>query len=89
MKDELPKVGDEIYIPTSLYIGHGEDDVLGGLATISKVKLNMKCSNEFNRIFVDINEVNGHSYNWKFLMKNQEKYKEMYGDKIACFVNKY
>jgi hypothetical protein len=36
-KTKKPKVGDEIYIPTSLHISRGSDDVQGGLATISDV----------------------------------------------------
>lgn len=32
-----PSVGDLIYIQTAMYIDHGEDDILGGLATVTKV----------------------------------------------------
>jgi len=34
---DLPEVGDKIYIEGAMFLGHGEDDYNGGLATISKV----------------------------------------------------
>ena len=36
----LPNKGDKIYIPTELYVYRGEDDIDGGLATISEVIIN-------------------------------------------------
>src|SRR6266404_6940710 len=33
-----PNVGDEIYVGTHMYIDHGEDDVAGGLAVVTKVE---------------------------------------------------
>ena len=33
----LPKVGSKIYVESSYYIDHGEDDVTGGLATVKTV----------------------------------------------------
>lgn len=34
----VPVVGQEIYIPSSVYLSHGEDDVLGGRAIVARVK---------------------------------------------------
>lgn len=80
---KIPKVGEKIYIPTSLYMDHGEDDVHGGLATISKVELNLNCPQETNRIYVYVKEVPGVSYNYIMLIKDQVKLKERYGNQTA------
>lgn len=80
----MPKVGDKIYIGTSLYIGHGEDDVEGGLATISKVELSPHVPfGHYNSIFVRVKEVPSHSYNYNYLMEHQEEYAERFGDRVA------
>lgn len=79
----MPEVGEKIYIPTSLYLDHGEDDVHGGLATISGVEYDPDCPNEINRIFVSVEEVPGRLYNYQLLLQDQEKLKERYGDQVA------
>lgn len=55
-------VGDKIYIETSWYIDHGEDDVQGGLATVSAVRV------EKYGTFVEVKEVPGSGYNLDVLM---------------------
>jgi len=35
----FPKVGDDVYVRTSLYIGHGLDDFQGGLCEIISLKI--------------------------------------------------
>jgi len=35
-----PVINQKIYLPTSLYISHGRDDIQGGLATIDKIDYN-------------------------------------------------
>jgi len=78
----IPKVGDPIYIPSEGYIGHGEDDVAGGLATISKVDIS-DCKNEYNRIFVSVEEVPSCKYNYLSLIEKQDELCKEYGDKKA------
>lgn len=78
----LPKSGDSIYIPTSLYTDRGEDDVQGGLATIKDVVVK-ECSNPINTVFITVEEVSGHSYNWHTLMRQQEELKERFGNNKA------
>ncbi len=80
---KMPEPGEKIYIHTSLYLDHGEDDVHGGLATISNVELNPNCPQESNRIYIQVKEVPGVSYNYWVLMQEQEKLKERYGDQVA------
>jgi len=35
---EEPRIGQKIYILSSRYISHGQDDIAGGLVTITEVK---------------------------------------------------
>jgi len=71
------KVGDKIYVKTSLHISSGSLDVIGGLATVSKV------SKIGEDIFVDVLEHPQHSYNWAYLSKLQSKLKKEFGKKKA------
>lgn len=75
-KKKLPEVGDKIYVGTSWYMSHGEDDVQGGLATVSKVEVDEKCTNEYNRVMVGVKEHPGHMYNLNHLLENQAKWKK-------------
>lgn len=34
----IPKAGDFIYLGSELYLSHGEDDIIGGLAEIMRVE---------------------------------------------------
>jgi len=79
-----PKAGMKIYIPTSLFISHGEDDVAGGIATINKIDLSKNLeSDHYNYCMIGVKEVPGRRYNWNYLMENQSKWKKDYGKKIA------
>lgn len=80
----LPKVGDKIYVPSSSYISHGQDDFAGGIAIIKSYKINKNLPKDhYNAIFVTIEEHEGTGYNWGSLLSNQEYYKELYKGKIA------
>lgn len=79
-----PKVGDRIYVPTSLYVYRGEDDFMGGIATISGIdRSNHLPPEHYNYMMVSIKERPGSSYNWRYLMENQDKWREQYGDQVA------
>ncbi len=82
----MPKVGDIIYVGTSLYLSHGADDVQGGKAHVTEIK------RKGNYIFVSVKEHPGNSYTWEiigdtsgcpFLKDKQEKLKEQFGDEWA------
>jgi hypothetical protein len=79
-----PKVGDKIYVESRFYISHGSDDVVGGLATISRVT-EEDTTNAFNRWFVEVEELPGRNYNWNYLMEpgRQEKLKKQFGKRKA------
>lgn len=79
----MPEIGQDIYIGTSLYIDHGEDDVQGGLAKITAIEYNPACSQPTNRVMVKVSEVSGHSYNYLLAMHEQDERRERYGDRRA------
>jgi hypothetical protein len=75
------KVGDKIYIPTSLYIDRGEDDIQGGIATVSRISVK---GTGYNSRFVYLKELpQDTSYNYNYLLEHQEEWKEEYGDQVA------
>ncbi len=76
-KNKIPKVGDKIYVTGAMYIDHGEDDVAGGLATVTKVE------KQYNSVFVSIKEHPGRTLNWAFLEEKQTELKKEYGRKKA------
>jgi hypothetical protein len=77
-----PNVGDVIYVPTNLYIDHGEDDIAGGLAMVTRVDTRMS-GGDNECVFVEIAQTS-HSYNWKqFLFPDQEEMMKRYKDEIA------
>jgi len=77
---EPPKPGDVIYIKSSYYIGHGEDDVCGGKAIVEEVSEGISAGNPTP--FVTVHGVDV-SYNWEILAEQQEKLKEQFGDEWA------
>lgn len=80
----MPKIGDKLYISSSYYISHGEDDVDGGLATIKSIKISDHLpADDNNSIFVTFEEIPGVEYNYKLLLEKQDKLSKEYADKIA------
>lgn len=74
-----PKVGDEVYIPTSLYLSHGADDFEGGLCEVIEVKPGLSAGEDTT--YIRVKERSFTQYNWKFLAEKQKEYKETYGDR--------
>ena len=84
METREPKIGDLIYVPTSLYVYRGADDFIGGLATISDIKYNDFLEKDhYNYTMIAIEERKGHYYNWNYLLDEQESLKERFGEQIA------
>lgn len=78
---KLPKIGDKIYIHSSFYISRGEDDVLGGLATINKVEVSKHLPIEHcNSVMIGVKEVSSTLYNYKSLLEEQEELKKQFGE---------
>ena len=81
---KLPEIGQKIYVPGAMYVYRGIDDFAGGIATVSKVRIDedLPVTNN-NRVMVSILERPNHGYNWFYLEQDQEELKEMYKDQIA------
>lgn len=78
----VPKVGQEIYVPTELYMSHGKDDIHGGLAKVVKVIPEMHGDRKVHGIQVE--ELPGKTYFWEnYLAENQEKWRQQYGEQRA------
>jgi hypothetical protein len=76
-----PKVGDIVYVRTSMYIDHGEDDVVGGLAHVEEVKYGTSAGKPTP--FVTVREHPGRGYNWEMLAVEQERLAKDFGSKWA------
>ncbi len=72
---KIPKVGDTIYVDSSMSISHGSDDFVGGKATVSHVET------KYGNVWVSIKERPGHSYTWGFLSEKQDFLKKEFGNK--------
>lgn len=76
-----PKIGQEIYVHSSYYIDHGEDDICGGLATISKKEMGKSAGEE--TWFVGFREIPARMYNYKILLEEQETLAKELGSQRA------
>lgn len=86
MKSKLPqgpkpKVGDTIYIRTSMSFSHPWDDVSGGKAIISAVTQSISAGEP--TWFISCEGIEGHSYNYTMLLEEQAKLKKEYGKQKA------
>jgi len=79
-----PVVGLKIYIPSELHVYRGLDDVSGGLATISEVEVSDHLPvGHINSVFIRVEGVPNHSYNWDILEKKQVQLAKDYAGRIA------
>lgn len=79
-----PFVKQQIYVPTSLYLSHGEDDFIGGIAIISKIQKNEKFGKDHpNYFMIEIEENPGTLYSWGWLLKEQQTLKRRFGNRRA------
>jgi hypothetical protein len=82
MKNNIPVVGKDIYVDSSFSISHGSDDVVGGLAKVTKVTNSISGGEKCH--FVEVAEHPGHSYNWdQHLANMQDQLKKEFGRKRA------
>lgn len=79
-----PKIGDEIYVHTSLHVYRGVDDFMGGLAKITDIKYSDHLPKDhYNYTSIMVEGNNSTWYNWRYLLDEQEKLKEQFGDRRA------
>jgi len=68
----VPKVGEYVYTQTSMYLDHGEDDVCGGLSTVSRVYAGMS-GGDAKCVFIEVAQ-HEHGGNWtQFLYPEQKR----------------
>jgi hypothetical protein len=78
--DRDPKVGEDIYVGTSLYLSRGRDDFQGGLCEVSRVYKSMSGGEMVT--WVEVKEKGGSGLNWEqFLKGEQAKLEKEFGDK--------
>ena len=83
--NQEPHIGDKIYLPTSLYVTHGEDDFIGGICIISKaIKYGEDDAKEKGSSWrIEVLEDPGSFYSWDYLLELQDKLKVEFGDQRA------
>jgi len=83
MKEQIvPSVGQEIYVPSALYLSHGRDDILGGRTTVTKVV----AEKHGDRIVhgIQVKGFPNETYYWENgLMQQQEELRQRFGDQLA------
>ncbi|MBI2120987.1 MAG: hypothetical protein HYT94_05185 [Parcubacteria group bacterium] len=78
----LPKVGDDIYVPTALYMGHGKDDRMGGLAKVMSISVTTSSGELVHNVCVE--EFPDSLFSWEhYLAENQDELRERFGQSRA------
>ena len=73
-----------MYIPSAYYISSGSKDVVGGLATISNIKIHEDLDDSHpNKVFVSFVGFPATSHNYKHLLSKQEELKKEFGTQRA------
>lgn len=68
-----PREGDDVYVPTSLHLTHGEDDFRGGLCRVADVR-------ELNgQLFLEVEEDRGTLHSWTYLEPLQDELRARFG----------
>jgi hypothetical protein len=77
--------GTKVYIPTSLHVYRGKDDIQGGLATVKTIDYSEHLSpDHYNYIMVSFEELpQGKRYNWRYLLEHQKEWEKEYKGLIA------
>ncbi len=78
----LPKVGNDIYVPSALHLSRGRDDVVvGGLARVKPVSKQMSGGEQVH--FISVKEIPG-GFNWEqHLALMQDELKKEFGKNRA------
>jgi hypothetical protein len=75
-----PPVGEDIYVPSQLYMSHGRDDFEGGLCRVAQVKGDLDGEYQSSgRAWIEVEERPGHWFNWDVLGPEQDKLRRQYG----------
>jgi hypothetical protein len=75
-----PKPGDKIYLPSELYVHHGEDDFQGGVCTVRATRT-CRQSNGEEITEVEVEEDPNAWSRWEgYLEPKQEEWRRRYGE---------
>ncbi|MDD5192116.1 MAG: hypothetical protein PHH54_01185 [Candidatus Nanoarchaeia archaeon] len=77
-KKVSPEIGQNIYVGSSLYLGHAVDDFHGGLCKILRVEDGISAGEK--TLFIEVAERLGFGYNWDILSKEQGRLKKQFGN---------
>lgn len=84
---QLPRQGELLYIPSAYFIGHGEDDVIGGLAVIENVRgsflINFPNTEQPQWCYVGFTNDPGTLYNFACIWEEQLELYRKHGMKWA------
>lgn len=69
----VPRVGDDVYVPSSLHVTHGADDFRGGLCRVAAVRKLL------GSVYVEVEEDPGTLHSWAYLEPRQEELRSRYG----------
>ena len=84
MKPSDVKPGDELYINSSWYIDHGEDDICGGIAVVKQVVHKPVPANPVNDYFVYFEDIpNGYNLTTLLEPGKQAALKKQYDNRLA------
>jgi hypothetical protein len=76
-----PQPGEKIYVESTIYLHHGEDDFQGGICTVKATRVCVQSSGE-EIADVEIEEDPGTWYRWEgYLEPRQDQWKKEYGDR--------
>ena len=73
-----PVVGEDVYIPSELYLSHGRDDFAGGLCRISRIETSVL---GVPGTYVEVEEQPGTLHGWDDLLRQQDELRARYGDR--------
>lgn len=79
-KGKKPVVGSLIYIKSSYYIDHGQDDFNGGICKIDQIQTSISAGKP--TWFVSVKERPGHFYNYEILIEEQEINKKEHPERL-------
>lgn len=80
-EQNFPKVGDEVYVPTRLFLSRGREDTWGGVAKITKAIEQSDVNG--GDLLLRFEELPGVGLYWKAIMDQQKKLMEQFGDQRA------
>ena len=80
---EVPKIGDDVYLPTRLYLSHGRDDFIGGLCRVVDAGKGFEIAGQVvmpDEVWIEVAEKPGVKIGWNEFAKQQDQLREKFGD---------